>query len=139
MSQTLEQAARALLSALEKEAEDREHYYREIADLRAALAAESGRGSGWQPIETAPKGRKVIVGYRNSLGKWRTVMGCYYLAGTLESDADDSGWAPEGWYEESETHEDIMPCDCEPTHWQPLPEPPTDVLAAAQEGSKNGS
>ena len=39
----------------------------------------------WQPIETAPKdGQKLIVGYRNSLGKWRTVMASYATQEAIE-------------------------------------------------------
>jgi len=84
--------------------------------------------SDWQPIETAPKGRKIIAGYHNALGKWRSIMATYYPPGTLEAgescdDSDEQGYAPEGWYEESETHDEIMPCQT-PTHWMPLSEPP---------------
>jgi hypothetical protein len=52
---------------------------------RAALAAtpeaasqgEAERRAGeWQPIETAPKMRKILVFYRNALGKARTVLAC---------------------------------------------------------------
>ena len=80
--------------------------------------------SDWQPIETAPKGKKLILGYRNQLGKWRTVLGHYWLADTLESDDTESGFADEGWYEATEAYEELMPLDCDPTDWQPLPEPP---------------
>lgn len=95
----------------------------EIRDLARKLRAEA-EGRGWQPIETAPKNRKLIVGYRNRLGNWRTVMACYYLPETLESDSSESGWAEEGWYEESEAYEELSPCDEEPAHWQPLPPGP---------------
>jgi hypothetical protein len=83
----------------------------------------------WQPIETAPKGRKIVVGYPNRLGKWRTVIACYYLPQTLQREDefdgdDDDGYAPEGWYEESETQDGILPTDEAPTHWQPLPAAP---------------
>lgn len=55
-------------------------------------------------------------------------MATYYLENTLEW-SDESpyygeGFAPEGWYEESDTHDTILPLDSEPTHWMPLPDPP---------------
>lgn len=84
----------------------------------------------WQLIDTAPKGRKLIVGYRNSLGHWRSVMGFYVLPGTLDAntdfiDGDEDGYAPEGWYEDGEAYaEAMLPTDQPPTHWMFLPEPP---------------
>ena len=88
----------------------------------------------WQPIETAPQMRKVIVFYINALGKRRTVMACYYKAHSLEMDddytdvgeVDDGGqsFAPAGWYEEHDSDEPLMPLQAEPTHWMPLPDPP---------------
>ena len=87
--------------------------------------------SEWQSIETAPKNTKILVGYPNALGNWRTVTACYYLPRTLEIDClasswdgEDDGWAPEGWYEESDSQELIMPTSETPTHWMPLPAPP---------------
>lgn len=80
----------------------------------------------WLPIETAPRALKLIAGYRNALGKWRSVMGRYYPEGTLESDTDESGFAPEGWYEETESYEYLMPMGVNPTHWLPLPGPPKE-------------
>jgi len=85
---------------------------------------EEVRAEGWLPIESAPKGRKLIVGYFNPLGNWRSVMGCYYLDGTLESETDESGFAPEGWYEETQAYEYLMPMDQEPTYYRLLPPPP---------------
>lgn len=85
----------------------------------------------WQPIETAPKQKKVIAGYFNPLGKWRSVMARYYVENELEwhdqSPNYGEGFAPEGWYELCETHEDILPADCEPTHWMLLPAPPKAI------------
>lgn len=97
----------------------------------------------WQPIETAPKMRKLIVFYRNALGKGRCVMACYYTAKALEMDddyADVGEWdeetltsyAPEGWYEQHEHDSPLMTLDEQPTHWMPLPEPP------AQETERGG-
>ena len=78
----------------------------------------------WQPIETAPTGKIVLVHYKNSLGNGRTMRARYYLPETLESETEESGWADEGWYEESEAYEYLMPLDEKPTHWMPLPPAP---------------
>jgi hypothetical protein len=96
--------------------------------------------SGWQPIETAPQQRKLIVFYRNSAGKGRCVMACYYRAHSLEMESgcedgadydenEDVYYAPAGWYEEHETDDPMMPLAAPPTHWMPLPEPPAEVRA----------
>lgn len=95
--------------------------------IRAALTAQ-GTDDGWRDISTAPKGRKIIVGYFNEAGNWRSVMACYYLPKTLDwntdyEGGDEDGFAPEGWYEEIENTETIFPMKA-PTHWRPLPPPP---------------
>lgn len=87
----------------------------------------------WQLIEAAPKNRKVLIGYANSLGNWRTVVARYYPPETLELGDDqyelsEDGFAPEGWYEECESQENIYPVGGEPTHWMPLPAPPSNHL-----------
>jgi|688.fasta_scaffold1653326_2 hypothetical protein len=89
----------------------------------AALVAAAER-EAWMPIDTAPKGKIVLVYYRNRLGNGRTMRARYYLPETLDSDTTESGWADEGWYEESEAYEYLMPLDGEPTHWMPLPSAP---------------
>jgi len=82
----------------------------------------------WRPISEAPRGRKVIAGYHNALGNWRTIMAMYYPPRTLELEDDmddtDEGFAPEGWYELCENADTIRLTEEEPTHWMPLPEPP---------------
>lgn len=106
---------------------------------RAAIAAYLAGDvvvPGWQLIDTAPRGRKVIAGHFNGCGKWRSFMATYYNPGTLDAsddcqDADEDGCAPEGWYEESETHDDILPTN--PTHWMPLPSVPD-----GKSGEENG-
>jgi hypothetical protein len=91
--------------------------------------------SKWQPIETAPKMRKLLVSYVNALGKRRCVLACYYKAHSLEmhddyaevgeyDEATGESYAPEGWYEEHESDNPLLPLSETPTHWQPIPEPP---------------
>ncbi len=85
--------------------------------------------SEWMPIETAPKGRKLLAGWYQSNGIWRTVTARYYPKGTLDwgedfEGDDDDGYAPEGWYEESETQDNILAIKCL-THWMPIPDPPS--------------
>lgn len=87
---------------------------------------------GWQPIDTAPKGVKILVAYKNSLGNWRRVLARWYGEDELEScDSDnESGFAPAGWYEESETQEDIRVTDESPEFWHTIPAPPSTKLPA---------
>lgn len=101
-------------------------------EVCTAILAERKRAE-WQPIETAPKNTKVFAAYRNGLGNWRIVTACYHtqLPWSDEQDPDDdSEYAPEAWYEESETSETIYQTDCHPTHWIPLPSPPKTEDAA---------
>jgi hypothetical protein len=104
--------------------------------------------SEWQPIETAPQMRKIVVFYRNALGKGRTVLACYYRERALEMDDDyadvgtydeesGSSYAPPGWYEEHDSDNPLMPLECEPTHWMPLPAPPIEQQAA--QAATNGA
>lgn len=93
---------------------------------KSKTASQPVAPTGWMAIESAPKGKKVIVGYWNKLSKWRTVMACYYLPQTLQMeddryDFDDDGYAPEGWYEECESQESILPTEETPVRWMPLP------------------
>jgi sulfur relay (sulfurtransferase) DsrC/TusE family protein len=61
------------------------HTSLEAADLAIAYIRQH---DDWQPIETAPKMRKIIVTYKNELGKDRCVMACYYEANALEMNDD---------------------------------------------------
>jgi hypothetical protein len=103
--------------------------------LDALASAQAAAPSPWQPIATAPKMLKIIVFYRNTLGKGRCVMACYYKERSLEM-ADDyaevgeydealgNSYAPEGWYEEHDSDSPLMSLQEAPTHWMPLPEVP---------------
>lgn len=122
----LEQAARALLLYFESgngvpvERATIRANAPEVVALRAALDAEAGRVSGWQPIATAPTDGTQILGYR---------LGRYAEACRVQRD-DCEMWQ----FGRVSGNVKLYP-ECKPTHWQPLPKPPTDVLAAAQEGS----
>jgi len=82
----------------------------------------------WQPIETAPRGCKLLLAYRNKAGHWRRIIGRYYPPNSLPAPEDsDDEFAPEGWYEESESHEVLLFTEEPPTHWQLIPAPPGDA------------
>lgn len=89
----------------------------------------------WQPIETAPK--SVVDG--NSL------KGIYLLGYCPEADMEESGLSPEAcidiiWWEPLQCGKDgkrgvwranafSEAVEVKPTHWMPLPEPPSAELA----------
>lgn len=72
----------------------------------------------WQPIETAPRDGTEIVGWN---GSYVTV----YIWDDSEDDDGHTGWCVSGYsyggilYNLHNTTGGINP-----THWQPLPEPP---------------
>lgn len=97
--------------------------------------------SGWQPIETAPKGKGVLVFYKNRNGKGRVVKAAYIEKHTLEADSECGGdwgeyseahdeyFCPEGWYESIDNWDDFSEIrinEGEPSHWHPLPESPIE-------------
>ncbi len=97
----------ALIAELEREAKvwDGQPNYPNPSKLyrRAADALSTARRCGaWQPIETAPKGKDILVG--------AFVGGAWFCSVyTITSDF---------WREDWETTES------EPTHWMPLPTAP---------------
>lgn len=103
----------------------------EAKDLMLWLQhALSGAGpaseTNWQPIETAPKdGRTLLLGYYNSLGKWRSLHGQWFEQAEMDEWTSDDDGNPAGWYEISVENDDPPNCwATEPTHWQPTPRPP---------------
>lgn len=73
-------------------------------DMRSALMAALGDRKEWQPIETAPKGRAVLI-YKPNTNE-------QYVAAYI------TGEHGPGWCDQS---------GCQifrPSHWRPLPEPP---------------
>ena len=82
--------------------------------------------SGWMPIETAPKdGRVLWLGYYNAHGNWRTLRGEWISADQIAECCEEE--AEPGWYETAVEAEDPPNAwATSPTHWRPLPKPPTD-------------
>lgn len=74
----------------------------------------------WQPIETAPKMKTILlfaVTDTDDAGKvrnWRMGTG-FWHSGYEE---DGSPWRWEG--------QQVRAWEAQPTHWQPLPEPPKE-------------
>lgn len=94
----------------------------------------------WYPIDSAPKhGKPILIFYKNSLGKNRTVKACYLDKFQEEScdsfepadydEETDQYYYPEGWWELIDNWEDysmVVIHEGNPTHWTPLPPPPEE-------------
>lgn len=91
------------------------YYADEIALLWMAADLIDSMPAGWQPIETAPKsGMLILLGAANGVwvGKYMPVYG--------------SGFVPENpWSSMLLNHDHISNRYPNPTHWMPLPAPPT--------------
>jgi hypothetical protein len=75
--------------------------------------------NAWQPIETAPKDKYVLV-FCESHG----VCVSFYTQGIdTESDVIRDGWFSPG----RDNRDEMMVLDGPVTHWMPLPEPPESV------------
>lgn len=99
-----------------------------LAAWRAAQSGQrAGGAEGWQPIETAPKdGRTLLLGYPNSLGKWRTTRGQWMSDDYIVENWEEPDNGDPGWFETSVEADDVPNCwGIEPTHWMPLPAAPT--------------
>jgi hypothetical protein len=104
----------------------------------------------WEPIETAPKDRDVLVWYDHEADPYQDphnpkkltnyaawAVGGDFLDGKgiaiarwmprFWESVDEYGsgyWLPEAWFaKENDDYERV----CNATHWMPLPEPPEDV------------
>lgn len=112
------------------------------AELAEALEQSSPapKQDGWQPIETAPKGKACLIFYRNTFGLARTIKAKFVAKHTVEADEEwpedacdldpltETAYLPEDWYEMMDNHGDYAYVRLEsahnPTHWQPLPPAP---------------
>jgi hypothetical protein len=113
-------------------------------DAQDRVAAET-TGDGWIACSDRmpTHGLKVMAYFRNKLGKGRTVFANHIekfkeRADNYEIDpdtpddwfdTDESGesYIPEGWYENSETHEQELAITDEILFWRPLLSPPEQV------------
>ena len=78
--------------------------------------------SEWKPIETAPKSKTLLLGFKNEAGKWRTTRGCYFSKDWIEDNWDCD--SEDGWYETPVEGEECYPIV--PTHYMLLPAAPKD-------------
>lgn len=105
-----------------------------LRDLQAELPK-------WHPIDTAPSGKIILIHYRNSHGKSRVIKARHVKRWTEETSVDfeegcgeyseelDAFFITEGWWEQVDNWPDyteIVVSEGEPTHWQPLPAPPSE-------------
>ena len=85
--------------------------------LMGRAAPPTAQAEGWRPIETAPKdGALIVLGARNGvwLGKYVPVY--------------QSGYRPENpWSSMLLNHDYMAERYTRPTHWMPLPPPPTSA------------
>lgn len=84
--------------------------------------------SDWQPIETAPKDEKATIiitdGETVECAEWSD-WGKRWLASTGTMKV----------WEGSDERGGLADAQCNPTHWMPLPEPPTETKAIQAEPS----
>jgi len=78
-----------------------------ISKNQKAAFIAGQKSTGWQLIETAPKDI-IIVGYYPAGDE---VLDCPYFQMT--------GWDEDSWFGDTDL-------DYQPTHWMPIPEPPSD-------------
>ncbi len=83
--------------------------------------------SEWMDIDSAPiNGVSVLLGYFNSAGNWRTLRGRWFTKERIDYEWENADDFEAGWYEESAEAEDVPNVwPTSPTHWMPLPAPPT--------------
>lgn len=91
------------------------------AYAEAYAAAKVRESQEWQPIETAPKDGTEIIGWN---GKFVTAI-------SWLSDKDDNGhtgWCCSGYTDGGMLYylHNALSDENQPTHWKPLPAPPTE-------------
>lgn len=108
--------------------------------LRAVATDQLVPAQAWQPIESAPKGKWILLLVKTDYGP-RIVKAEYVAKFGMESEGDLDGYGdwneqygvwchPEGWYEAvwySDEYSAFRVTD-EPVGWMPLPPPPAEVV-----------
>lgn len=104
--------------------------------LETAYFQQPVKQESWLPIETAPKGKKIIVKYKNAYGNERIVFAKYIEKFTEEStcdtecetdysEDDDTFYLKEGWVELVENWDEFSSVYFDsaniPTGWMPAP------------------
>ncbi len=91
---------------------------------RRVDGAPSPSAPAWQPIETAPKMRTILlfaitdIGENGEIRNWRTGTGSWHT-GFEDERSKSQGYTPWTW----EGHQ-VRTYEAAPTHWMPLPPPP---------------
>ena len=93
--------------------------------------------SEWQPIETAPEGKAVLLAIEYQSGRRRVIRAMragertLYLSdeqdpwdGCIYDEAEDRYFCQPGWYEKNEYDEVNWAVNDKPIGWQELPAPP---------------
>lgn len=86
-----------------------------IDAYRADLTALRAAVPQWQPIETAPKDGTPVLVWESEYG--REALTAAYIEFT---DPPPDGYHS-GWFDRVHGHSELQP-----THWMPLPHPPTE-------------
>jgi hypothetical protein len=119
----IEKVARAIDvagTAWLNEQSGRVEWYDVPGEVLARAAIEAMREPGvneWQPIETAPKDRRVLVFVPGERSNWTGVFTAW---------AYTYGWITGQEYEpgDDETADGTVSLKLDPTHWMPLPRDP---------------
>lgn len=75
--------------------------------------------NSWQPIETAPRMRTILLAVPEPCGDprhWKIASGFWHSGYADESEGDPTPWCFEG--------RQLRAYEVQPIHWMPLPEPP---------------
>jgi len=122
-------------------------------ELDAALRRIDGLNAqrdSWQPIETAPPQKDVLLHYKTEYGFWLTIRAEFVPEATRDVDdqpydgdavydkVTDRHWWPEGWYELIDNWGD-MSCVMvhgAPYRWMLLPAAPDSATSAGDKNEK---